>query len=94
MTKVILFKGADCVPCKHFEPEFDRILEDFDLSIEKKEDDIQAMRAFGLRSVPSVVLVTNGLTPVVLTGANLRERQLLQAILSHLGDANDSTPQD
>lgn len=65
---VILFKGSACAPCKQFEPFFDKVMEEFpDYEVDKRVDDVESMRQYGLRAIPSVVIWNNSDHVVVPT---------------------------
>lgn len=56
--KIVFLKGSNCAPCKQFEPVFDKLTAEFNLPVEKRTDDVDSLRKFGLRTVPAVVLFT------------------------------------
>lgn len=82
--KIVFLKGSSCVPCKQFEPVFDKLTAEFNLPVEKRTDDVDSLRKFGLRTVPAVVLVDveNGREEAhhILSGATLRSVVVSKAI--------------
>lgn len=82
--KIVFLKGSTCAPCSQFEPVFDKITAKFELPVEKRTDDIDSLRRFGLRAVPAVVLidVENGREEAhhILNGAALRSAVVEKAI--------------
>lgn len=86
MSKVaILFKGSTCVPCKAFEPAFETILEDYpEVELVKETDNVVLMRAYGVRTVPAVVLADkvqdNLIVRKSLAGSELRSASVRASV--------------
>lgn len=92
MSKLVyLLKGSTCNPCKMFEPVFDKVVNDYNLEINKETDNTELMQKFGVRQVPVVVLadrLPNGRVEAshILIGRQLRKETMHEAIKNFLDD--------
>lgn len=72
MTKKILkFYSNSCHPCKVMEPEFNRFCQDISgVSVESinSELDRDAVKKYGVRSVPTIIFLKNGMVVNQLVG--------------------------
>jgi thioredoxin 1 len=61
MKKLLYFSGGWCLPCKSFGPIMDQVAQS-GIPVQKVnvDTDTEATQAFGVRNVPTVVLVENG----------------------------------
>lgn len=92
MKVVILLKGSNCAPCRMFQPIFDEAIEPYQrgMHIRQEVDNVELMQKFGVRTVPSVVLVDehNGKMDVfhVMTGSGLRKDSVSNALKEFVED--------
>lgn len=94
MKTVILLKGSNCAPCRMFQPVFEGAVEDFlsgeMVEVRQEVDNVELMKKFGVRTVPSVVLVdvNDGKMDVfhVMTGSGLRKEAVINAMKEFVAD--------
>lgn len=67
---VALFYGAACAPCERLKPKLRRVCEKLGVRLEEfnSANEMDAVRALGLRSVPAVVVVHRGVAKLAFTG--------------------------
>jgi len=68
---VALFYGAACAPCERLKPVLRAVCKSAGVELQEfnSANELPAIKALGLRSVPSVVLVAHGEARLLFTGA-------------------------
>lgn len=74
---VVLFYGSACAPCDRLKPKLRAVCEREGVALETYNSvmELPAIRELGLRSVPAVVVVSNGAATLAFTG-DLPEEQI------------------
>ena len=71
----IVFSSPTCEPCKALKPVFDDLKEEFNSinwsSINIKEDPAQLTQLYGIKRVPSMVVISKDGTSKSYTGTNV-----------------------
>lgn len=92
---IMFFKGANCVPCKQFEPVFDSVVREFSgTTVIRFMNDVDMMARMGIRQVPTVVLADmtdfNKFEPYhIIQARGLREDFLRNAVTEFINDTEE-----
>jgi len=60
MKQLIYFYGTFCSPCKLFRPTIDRVSQSYPVKFVDVDQEPQLVAEYGVRAVPTVVVVENG----------------------------------
>ncbi|AFQ22195.1 putative thioredoxin [Pectobacterium phage My1] len=89
--KIILLSGSTCVPCKHFKPVFEEAVKCTDIPHQILVDDVETMQKYGIRTVPTVLLIDeDGDLHHILSGSGLKSEVLHHAFTDFEGWADET----
>ena len=60
MKQLIYFYGTFCNPCKSFRPTIDSVSQSYPVKFVDVDQEPQLVAEYGVRAVPTVVVVENG----------------------------------
>jgi thioredoxin-like negative regulator of GroEL len=60
MKKILYFSAAWCQPCKNFKPIMEQVSRELPVQFVDVDASPQLVAEYGVRSVPTIVLVNNG----------------------------------
>ena len=60
MKKILYFSAAWCQPCKNFKPVMEQVSRELPVQFVDVDASPQLVAEYGVRSVPTIVLVNNG----------------------------------
>ena len=60
MKQLIYFYGTFCNPCKSFRPTIDHVSQSYPVKFVDVDQEPQLVAEYGVRAVPTVVVVENG----------------------------------
>lgn len=78
---VALFYGASCAPCERLKPKLKSVCENNNLRLEtfNSASELPVLRRLGIRSVPAVVVVQEGLPHIAFSG-DLAESEIAKRL--------------
>lgn len=83
---VVMFYGLTCGPCRGFKPTLRKVCDDMGLQLEEVNvaSEMETIKRFGIRAVPTVVVVDGGKVHNLFTGVVPE-----QAVVEHINKALD-----
>jgi thiol-disulfide isomerase/thioredoxin len=83
MKQVLYFSAPWCAPCQSFAPQFAQVMADIqNVSYEKVniDQDFEKARAYGVRAIPTIVILEDDKELARLAGANVNKATLEQKL--------------
>jgi thioredoxin 1 len=80
---VLYFSAPWCAPCKAFAPQFDALMTKHDQVSYSKiniDDDFEQARTYGVRAIPCIVILEDGIEAARLAGGAVNKAKLDQLL--------------
>lgn len=80
---IALFYGLNCSPCERLKPKLKEACASLNVRLESfnAEQEMDAVKAHGIRSVPTVLVVDNGVASVLFSGDIMKIKEKIETVL-------------